>query len=101
MCETETCEANLARIELRKTTEVGEDADTLIINTDRIIAITAGQNATELQMADGRTQWVRETPDEVAALAKSAWMIGAREATHFCREETKETCRRYVSMTKE
>jgi hypothetical protein len=36
-------------------TEVEEDAGILIINTDQIIAITAGQNATELQMADGHT----------------------------------------------
>jgi hypothetical protein len=61
----------MALIKLRKTNEVGEDVGALIINTDQIVAITAGHNATELQMADGRTRWVKDTPDEVAALAKT------------------------------
>jgi hypothetical protein len=61
----------MALVKLSKTNEAGADAGILIINTDQIIAIAAGQNATELQTADGRTRWVRETPDEVAALAKA------------------------------
>jgi hypothetical protein len=60
----------MALIKLRKTNEVGEDEGVLFINTDQIIAITVGQRATELQMADGRTRWARDTPDEVAWLAK-------------------------------
>lgn len=60
----------MALIKLRKTNEVGEDEGVLFINTDQIIAITVGQRATELQMADGRTRWARDTPDEVASLAK-------------------------------
>ena len=58
-------------IKLRKKNEGGEDVGALLINTDQIVAITAGQNATELQMTDGRTRWVGDTPDEVASLAKT------------------------------
>ena len=42
----------------------------VIVNTDQIVATTAGQNTTDLQMADGQTRWVKETLDEVAELAK-------------------------------
>jgi hypothetical protein len=44
----------------------------LFVNTDQIVAITAGNSTTEVQMADGRSRWVKETPEEVAALAKSS-----------------------------
>jgi hypothetical protein len=60
----------MALIKLRKTNEAGQDVGDVFINTDQIVAISAGQNATELQMSDGRTRWVRDTPDEVATLAK-------------------------------
>jgi hypothetical protein len=59
-------------IKLHKKNEAGEDVGVLIVNTDQIVAITAGPNATELQMADGRSRWVRDTPDEVASLAKAS-----------------------------
>jgi hypothetical protein len=62
----------MALIKLRKANEAGEDEGVLIINTEQIIAITAGQKATELQMADGRTRWAKDTPDEVASLAKAS-----------------------------
>lgn len=58
-------------IKLHKTNEAGEDAGTVFVNTEQIVAITAGQNTTEVQMADGRTRWVKETLDEVVALAKA------------------------------
>jgi len=58
-------------IKLRKTSEAGDEVGILFVNTDQIVAITAGQNTTEIQMADGRTRWVKETLEEVAALAKS------------------------------
>lgn len=61
----------MALIKLRKANEAGEEVGTVIVNTDQIVAINAGQNTTELQMADGRTRWVKETPDEVAALART------------------------------
>jgi hypothetical protein len=59
-------------IKLRKANEAGQEEGVLFINTDQIIAISAGQNATELQMADGRTRWIKDTPDEVATSAKTA-----------------------------
>jgi hypothetical protein len=62
----------MALIKLRKANELGEDVGVLFVNTDQIVAIAAGKSTTELQMADGRTRWVRDTPDEVAALAKGA-----------------------------
>ena len=62
----------MALIKLRKANELGEDEGVLIINTDQIVAISAGQKSTELQMADSRPRWVKETPDEVASLAKAA-----------------------------
>jgi len=58
-------------IKLRKANELGEDEGSLFVNTDQIVAITAGQRTTEVQMADGRTRWVKETPEEVATLAKT------------------------------
>jgi hypothetical protein len=57
---------NRALIKLRKSNEAGQEVGVLIINTDQIVAITTGQNATEIQMADGRPRWVKETLDEVA-----------------------------------
>lgn len=63
----------MALIKLRKTNEAGEDSGVLMVNTDQIVAVSAGQNATGLQMADGRTRWAKDTPDEVAS-RKSTWM---------------------------
>ena len=45
-------------IKLHKANEAGEDAGVVLVNTDQIVVITTGKNATELQMADGRTRWV-------------------------------------------
>ena len=59
-------------IKLHKKNEAGEDAGVLFVNTDQIVAVTAGPKATELQMADGRSRWVGDTPDEVASLAKAS-----------------------------
>jgi hypothetical protein len=58
-------------IKLRKAIETGEDEGSLYLNMDQIVAITVGQNTTQVQMTDGRTRWVRETPEEVATLAKT------------------------------
>jgi len=60
----------MALIKLRKSNEVETDVGIAFINTDQILAVTACQSATEIQMADGRTRWVKESPEEVAALAK-------------------------------
>jgi hypothetical protein len=56
-------------IKLHKTNESGEAVCMVFVNTDQIVAISAGDAATELQMSDGRTRWVKESSDEVAALA--------------------------------
>jgi hypothetical protein len=58
-------------IKLRKANETGEEEGTLFLNADQIVAVTAGMSTTEVQMADGRTRWVKETPEEVATLAKT------------------------------
>jgi hypothetical protein len=60
----------MALIKLQKANEAGEAVGVLFVNTDQIVAISAGQAATEIQMSDGRTRWVKEIADEVAALAK-------------------------------
>jgi hypothetical protein len=49
-----------------------EEVGTLFVNTDQIVAISAGQNATELQMSDGRTVWTKDTLDEVVSLARNS-----------------------------
>ncbi|MGB7284925.1 MAG: hypothetical protein WBE13_21875 [Candidatus Acidiferrum sp.] len=59
-------------IKLRTANETGDEVGVLFVNTDQIVAISAGPSATELQMADGRTRWVKDTPDQVVALAKSS-----------------------------
>jgi hypothetical protein len=62
----------MALIKLRKANEMGQEVGVLIINTDQIVSINAGQDGTEIQMADGRSRWAKDTADEVIALAKSA-----------------------------
>jgi hypothetical protein len=59
-------------IKLREANETGDEVGVLYVNTDQIVAISAGPSASELQMADGRTRWVKDTPDQVVALAKSS-----------------------------
>ena len=59
-------------IKLHKSNEAGEETGILFVNTDQIVVITAGLSTTEVQMADGHTRWVKETPEAVAALAKTA-----------------------------
>jgi hypothetical protein len=63
---------NMALIKLRKANDTGQDEGVVFINTDQIVSISAGQNVTEVHLVDGRTQWVKDTPEEVAALAKSS-----------------------------
>jgi hypothetical protein len=60
----------MALIKLRKANETGAEVGIVFINPDQILAVASGQNTTEIQMADGRSRWVKETPEEVAALAK-------------------------------
>jgi uncharacterized protein YlzI (FlbEa/FlbD family) len=60
----------MALIKLRMANDAGEDIGVLFVNIDQIVAISASPRATELQLADGRTRWVKDTPDEVVSLAK-------------------------------
>ncbi len=62
----------MALIKLRKANETGDEVGVVYVNTDQIVAISAGPSATELQMVDGRTRWVKDTPDQVVALAKAS-----------------------------
>jgi hypothetical protein len=59
-------------IKLRKANETGEDEGVVFINTDQIVSIDAGQSVTQIHLVDGRTQWVKDAPEEVVALAKSS-----------------------------
>ena len=61
----------MALIKLRKANDAGAEVGVLFVNTDQIVAVTAGQNTTEIAMTDGHTRWVKNTPDEVALLAKA------------------------------
>jgi hypothetical protein len=61
----------MALIKLHKANETGEDEGVVFINTDQIVSISAGRNVTEIHLVDGRTQWVKDTPEEVIMLAKS------------------------------
>ena len=62
----------MALIKLRKANETGEEEGIVFVNTDQIVSISAGQNVTEVHLADGRSQWVKDTSEEVVALAKSS-----------------------------
>jgi hypothetical protein len=59
-------------IKPRKANEAGQEVGPALVNTDQILVISAGPNATELQMADGKTKWAKETPDEITALMKAS-----------------------------
>jgi hypothetical protein len=56
-------------VKLHKANQDGQEVGVFFVNTDQIVTVGAGQSATELQMADGKSRWVKETPDQVAALA--------------------------------
>ena len=62
----------MALVKMSKVNEAGEDAGTVFINTDQIVAVISGHCATEIQMVDGRPRWVKQTPEEVVALAKAS-----------------------------
>jgi hypothetical protein len=58
-------------IKLHKSNEAGGETGILFVNTDQIVVISTGLSTTEVQMTDGRTRWVKETPEAVAALAQT------------------------------
>jgi len=61
----------MPKIKLHKSNEAGEETGILFVNTDQIVVITTGLSTTEVQMTDGHTRWVKETPEAVVALAKA------------------------------
>ena len=62
----------MALIKLQQANEQGEAVGILFVNTDQIPALSAGKAATGIRMSDGRTTWVKESADEVAALTKKS-----------------------------
>jgi hypothetical protein len=61
----------MALIKLGKRNDAGEDVGPFLLNTDQIVVVLSGPRATEIQTADGHTHWVRETPEQVLALANA------------------------------
>jgi hypothetical protein len=59
----------MAVVKLRKANETGQEGGVLFVNTGQIVAVGAVQ--TELHMADGRTPWVKDTPEQVVSSAKA------------------------------
>ena len=60
-------DAQMALIRLRQANEAGEEIGVLLINPDQIVSIIVFNNVTEIHTVDGKAQWVKETPDEVAS----------------------------------
>ena len=60
----------MALTKLSKANETGQEVGIVFANADQIVTVGAGQNVTELQMADGRPRWVKDPPEEVVSLAK-------------------------------
>ena len=59
-------------IKLRKANQQGEEVGPVFMNTDQILTIWIDKAATEIQMSDGHSRWVKDSPDEVVALAKKS-----------------------------
>jgi hypothetical protein len=59
-------------IKFRMANESGNETRTVFINPDQIVAVAVFEGTTTIQTADGKPHWVKNTPDEVAALAKAA-----------------------------
>jgi hypothetical protein len=67
-----TARGGMPLIKLRKANQTGEDEGIIFVNTDQIVSVGVWQNVTELRMTDAQPRWVKDTPEEVAALAKSS-----------------------------
>jgi hypothetical protein len=65
-------QADVALIRLHKTNEAGEDAGALFVTSDHIVAITTTPGATELELADGHTRWVKDSPEDIVSLIKNS-----------------------------
>jgi hypothetical protein len=60
----------MSLIKLRKANQDGEEVGVVFVSTDQIVSISAEQNVTEIHLTDARSQYVKDTPEEVVALAK-------------------------------
>jgi hypothetical protein len=59
-------------IKFRQANESGEELGAVLINPDQIVSISILKGVTEIHTADGKTEWVKETPDEVASMIQNA-----------------------------
>jgi hypothetical protein len=64
--------AQMALVKLRQANESGAEVGVILINPDQIVAIITLNNVTEIHTGDGKAQWVKETPDEVASKIQNA-----------------------------
>jgi len=62
----------MALIKLHKTNEAGDSAGVLFVNSDHIVAITSTSGSTELELANGHTRWVKDSPDDIVSLIKGS-----------------------------
>jgi hypothetical protein len=62
----------MAFIKLQKANDQGEEAGAVFVNTHQILTIWLDKTATEIQMSDGRPRRVKNSPDEVVALAQKS-----------------------------
>src|SRR5271156_5010211 len=60
-------DAQMALIRFRQASESGEEVGVILINPDQIVSIIVFNNVTEIHTVDGKAQWVKETPEEVAS----------------------------------
>ena len=61
----------MALIKLHKTNEAGDSAGVLFVNSDHIAAITSTPGSTELELVNGRTRWVKDSPEDIVSLIKN------------------------------
>jgi hypothetical protein len=52
-------------ITLRGANESGEPVGTLLVNSDHLVTVSTGEKTTELGLADGKTRWVLDKPEEI------------------------------------
>jgi hypothetical protein len=63
--------AQMPLIKLRQANESGEEVGIILINPDQIVSISILKNVTEIHTTDGKAQWLKETPEEVASMIQN------------------------------
>lgn len=61
----------MALIRFRQANNSGEEVGVILINPDQIVSIITLNNVTEIHTVDGKVQWVKETPEEVASMIQN------------------------------